>query len=243
MDISNLEVEEGWSPEYDVREFEASRFVGELIGEDRDRVLNAGCSWGRDFFYLRSRGKSVVNLDIAPQRHLPDVVRADLEYGLPFGSGVFDAVVLTDVLEHLVNDFFVLREARRVLRGDGVVVVSVPFLSDEAEYHVRVHTENSIKRLLGAAGFEVVQYVERGGLITHAQFVNEVIHPESELGGEIGEEVLREVYNTLISADWYLGTDSGEDLSGSKYWGCYVAGEKGEVRDFGKLNAEVFGTQ
>jgi ubiquinone/menaquinone biosynthesis C-methylase UbiE len=50
---------------------------------------------------------------------------------LPFPDSVFDAVTLFDVLEHIQDDGIAAREALRVTRPDGVVLVSTP----NADWH------------------------------------------------------------------------------------------------------------
>jgi SAM-dependent methyltransferase len=45
---------------------------------------------------------------------------------LPFQTGSFDAVTLFDVLEHIHDDHLAAKEALRVTRPDGVVLVSTP---------------------------------------------------------------------------------------------------------------------
>jgi ubiquinone/menaquinone biosynthesis C-methylase UbiE len=50
---------------------------------------------------------------------------------LPFADGAFDAVTLFDVLEHIEDDKAAAREALRVTRREGVVLVSTP----NADWH------------------------------------------------------------------------------------------------------------
>src|SRR5438105_1702869 len=45
---------------------------------------------------------------------------------LPFRSGAFDAVVCLEVLEHLFRPDLALAEFGRILRPDGVLIVTVP---------------------------------------------------------------------------------------------------------------------
>lgn len=47
-------------------------------------------------------------------------------YALPYASNTFDAVILSEVLEHLTDDVQALREAYRVLKPGGVVAITVP---------------------------------------------------------------------------------------------------------------------
>jgi SAM-dependent methyltransferase len=127
------------------------------------RVLVIGADGGRDYFLARSLGLDVVALDLGPQPELP-VTIGDAQQGLPFPSETFDAVIACEVLEHLIYDAIALGHIRRVLKHDGTLLLSVPFVQDEEPAHVRVHTQKSILRLLGATGFACDAYVERPGL-------------------------------------------------------------------------------
>lgn len=54
-------------------------------------------------------------------------VKADL-CALPFADNEFDGVVLTEVLEHCKNPFQAMSEVRRVLKPNGLLLVTSPFL-------------------------------------------------------------------------------------------------------------------
>lgn len=47
-------------------------------------------------------------------------------YALPYADATFDAVILSELLEHLDDDVAALREVKRVLRPGGVAVITVP---------------------------------------------------------------------------------------------------------------------
>jgi SAM-dependent methyltransferase len=105
------------------------------------RVLDLGCGEGRHVHALRARdGVQVVGLDADAAslakagealHSLPDGgggtgwVRGDA-YRLPFGPGVFDVVVCSEVLEHLADVDGALLEMSRVLAPGGRLAVSVP---------------------------------------------------------------------------------------------------------------------
>lgn len=217
----------------DIREQEAARIIAGLIG-DRHRVLNVGPSWGRDHYYLSHGGKKVISADIAPQRHLDAFLVCDVTRSLPLRDGCFDAVLMSEVLEHLVDDAAALAEARRVLYDDGLLVVSVPFYDDEAEFHVRIHSPRSIRRLLRCTGFEPVVHVVRGGLISWPRFVHAV--------RRLCRPVIRpERFNEgVVWIDHFLSRHCGWLLQRSRSYGCYMAARKVAPVDYKQANVNEF---
>jgi SAM-dependent methyltransferase len=92
-------------------------------------VLEVGSCEDELALRLAERGASVTALDIYPVDDRPGVrhVRHDLDGGpLPFADETFDAVVSTEVLEHLRAPFLALSEVVRVLRTGGHLVLTVP---------------------------------------------------------------------------------------------------------------------
>ncbi len=84
---------------------------------------------------------------------------------LPIGSARLDGVVLIEVLEHLPDPLTALREAGRVVKPGGRVLLSVPFLYPihDAPYDFGRFTQFGLQRLAAAAGLELVRLKERGG--------------------------------------------------------------------------------
>ena len=97
------------------------------------RVLDVGCGDGSFLKYLKREGYDVVGVDISESA----VAAARNELGaslcvqsaLPeagFASKSFDVICFFEVLEHLYRPVDVLIEARRILKDDGILVISVP---------------------------------------------------------------------------------------------------------------------
>lgn len=99
------------------------------------RVLDAGCGAGYGSSLLAREAASVAALDVgeealaharehyaAPNLHF---LRASCE-DLPLGSGSVDLLVSFEVIEHLTRWESFLDEARRVLGGKGLFLVSTP---------------------------------------------------------------------------------------------------------------------
>jgi SAM-dependent methyltransferase len=105
------------------------------------RVLDAGCGGGRTSAWLAEQGARVVGIDVSPEllrlarERVPSASfsLADLAEPLPFEDGSFDVVVAGLVMHYLRDWVPPLRELRRVLRADGVVVLSTHHPAMDAE--------------------------------------------------------------------------------------------------------------
>jgi SAM-dependent methyltransferase len=80
---------------------------------------------------------------------------------LPLERESFDAVIASDVLEHIADDRAAVAEVVRVLRPGGVFVFSVPAhpwlwsTHDEALWHQRRYRRSELKRLIAGGGLEL----------------------------------------------------------------------------------------
>lgn len=115
-----------------------ARFILRAIETEKSRkILDAGC--GRGFyphalsffaFPKEIHGIDISNeyLSIARQYCTDKRVRLQKGslYSLPYPDNYFDAVICSEVLEHLDNDTAGARELHRVLKKDGLLLVSVP---------------------------------------------------------------------------------------------------------------------
>ncbi len=170
----------------------ASLILQQLGSIEAGRILDLGCGRG---FYAKAittlyPGAAVAGVDYnadylavaKAQTHATTVrlARADAR-ALPFPSESFDAVVCSEVLEHIVEDGAALLEINRVLRAGGLLLISVPhqdypFLWDPLNWvlerafgthvpahiwwlagiwadHVRLYTAAELSSRIRAAGF------------------------------------------------------------------------------------------
>lgn len=188
--------------------------------EATHKILNClvvGVQGGRDYWGLKSWGHKVTGFDLGEIPDCPDVVFGNAEKNWPFESQSFDVIVMGEILEHLQWDMQALKEARRVLKPSGILIVTVPFLASKPDYHVRLHDPRSIKRLLAINQFKINDYLERPGLF-NLRFFN--------------------VINFLIAAFWYLLTKKSLYGALTRFFGKieWVFGHKTRLpRHFFKL--------
>lgn len=130
-----------------------------------DRVLVVGDAGGRERAYLSALGKEVHVLDIAPQPEVERFLLQSIEEKTHFPDGYFDGVVMNEVLEHLFLDVTALEEVHRIIKPGGMLAITVPYFSgsqDFPEFHVRIHSQKTLRRLLERCGFSVDTHFYRG---------------------------------------------------------------------------------
>jgi len=140
----------------------------EIHGRKSVRILDVGCGTGANMDAFARQGvtlgvdTSLHALAYCKKRGIQSTALSRVET-LPFQNGSFDIVTALDVLEHIDDDLQALREIRRVLRKDGLLLATVPaygFLwseHDEALKHRRRYATYELRNKLTITGFEVVR--------------------------------------------------------------------------------------
>lgn len=174
-----------------------------IAPQDGDLILDMPC--GRGFYLNMIRhvsGCRLVGAELdgeiirKAQRnvgHRPDLALHQVDiYAMPYPNDLFDAAILSEILEHLDRDVDGLREVYRVLKPGGVIAVTVP----NADYpfwwdpinktlemlfkthiqhgplagiwanHVRLYRREQLRAAVEAAGF----IVEEERAFTHHSF-------------------------------------------------------------------------
>lgn len=81
------------------------------------------------------------------------------------GTKSFDTVFSTQVMEHVDNSDLMLKECNRVLKKDGLLILSVPFCWElhEEPYDFFRFTKYGLQELCNRNNFEVVEIIPNGG--------------------------------------------------------------------------------
>lgn len=132
------------------------------------RVLDVGCGMKP---YQRLFGGDAdlwIGIDFANTpsgRSAANVFGSAME--IPFAASTFDTLLSTQVLEHLPRPESLLREAHRVLKPGGYIVLTAPQtnpLHEEPHDYFR-YTCHGLKSLADQAGLHVVEIRPLGGAI------------------------------------------------------------------------------
>jgi ubiquinone/menaquinone biosynthesis C-methylase UbiE len=138
-----------------------------------DRVLDVGCGCGDNLLSLSVLdGIALFGIEYAranvdrATRLLGS--RATIErasaFDLPYASEHFHAATCIEVLEHLTDDAAALSEIHRVLRPEGVLVLTLPHRHWFPAYrnligHERHYDRDSLLKLLLRTGFRIESYI------------------------------------------------------------------------------------
>lgn len=147
------------------------RFAQELLQANLI-CLDAACGSGYGTSMLGSKVKKAIGLDCSEHavqyamRNYGgpnvDYVRADLNRPLPLDDGCVGAIISFETLEHVLNQAGMLGEFRRILRDDGLLIISTPnrrlreaLNTPPNLYHIKELTESEFFDMLAHSSFEV----------------------------------------------------------------------------------------
>jgi SAM-dependent methyltransferase len=103
-----------------------------------------------------------IGLDICTSGHNHKNSKVDVFYDgqiIPFNDNSFDAVLSFEVFEHVFNLSTVLDEIKRVLKQDGLLLISIPFAWGEHEipYDFARYSSYGISNIFIQNQFEIIK--------------------------------------------------------------------------------------
>jgi 2-polyprenyl-3-methyl-5-hydroxy-6-metoxy-1,4-benzoquinol methylase len=172
--------------------FEASPGVAEIIllelvkfrkerNASNSNLLNMGGGSGQATLLYEKLGFNVYSLDLRSSLDDKKNIYFDLnsDSPIPFEKNTFDVVVCQEVIEHIENPWKIFRNAKELLKEDGIFIVSTPnilslqskifflfngkfkwFLNRDLAYHINPIPEWEIRLIADKIDYEV--YLTKG---------------------------------------------------------------------------------
>lgn len=121
------------------------------------KVVDIGCGSGQNIRFLREY--NVIGLDNSEffikyaKKHNLNIIKGTFPK-TPFKRNSFDIVLCLDLLEHVKDDTQGLTEIYRILKSNGLVIITVPAFSllwgkhDEDNQHLRRYQKNNLTDLM-----------------------------------------------------------------------------------------------
>lgn len=160
-------------------------FIRKNLQNKTDNILDVGCGTGKNIESL-STNWECWGIDVSPEaiafckkRGIKTVIKGSLAK-IPFPKQSFSGITVLDVLEH-VDDTEALQEIYRVLKKNGIVIITVPAFSwlwsrwDEVLQHKRRYTKKTLQKILQENKFKIlkISYIY-SFLILPAFFIRQV---------------------------------------------------------------------
>lgn len=115
---------------------EIIKFSGKL---SKDAIiLDFGCGEKPYYPFFKDIAKEYIGIDITASPEKNSNINILIKEGdrLPFSDEYFDAIISTEVFEHIENIRFYAEELKRVLKKEGKMLICAPFFWD---YHPYPH--------------------------------------------------------------------------------------------------------
>ena len=170
--------------------------IKELGDNISGKTLDVGCGTKPYEKYFKS--SEYIGLEIETTVHR-EVSKADFFYDgtkFPFNNNEFDSIVTNQVFEHVFNPDSFLNEINRVLKKNGILLLTVPFVWDEHEqpYDFARYSSFGIKSVLEKNGFEIIAHrktVTNFGVII--QLINGYIYKMT-----VRNSLIRQIVTVLV---------------------------------------------
>jgi 2-polyprenyl-3-methyl-5-hydroxy-6-metoxy-1,4-benzoquinol methylase len=175
------------------------------------RLVEAGCGAG---FFLKAAeraGWRVTGIELSDEAARFAIDRLDLDIRrqpveeASIAAESFDAAAMFDVIEHLFDPRAVLEALARALAPDGTLVISTPNFDSVSRHllgrdwavlspleHTYYFTEESLRRLLEATGFDRVEFVRMHVMWGPMETINfRYTHAPGALRARVCEGIVR----------------------------------------------------
>jgi len=135
----------------------------------KGKLLDFGCG-AKPYKDLFVNVEEYIGVDYNSEGHSHQDEAIDFYYDgevLPFEDNSFDSIFTSEVFEHVFSLHQILKELNRVLKKDGQILITCPFVWEEHEVpndYAR-YSQFALKDLITKAGFEIVTFQKSGNTL------------------------------------------------------------------------------
>lgn len=153
-------------PNNKIKKFEQTeKVIRYLLKYVNGKTLDFGAGSAKYKQIIKEKTKEYLAFDMFPGPDI-DVVGDVLKTSFPEGS--FDTIISTQVLEHVEKPWMMVKEIKRILKKDGICILTAPFINpshnDPGDYFR--YTTSGVKSLFRNENFEIIECDSYGQLFT-----------------------------------------------------------------------------
>ena len=156
---------ENTAAKLNLHKYHLKRHIKEFSMHVKDplKILDIGSATSpyKSFFAF----KEYISLDIEVRGENIDII-GDIS-NLPIQGNGMDCIICTEVIEHVKDTENAFRELNRVLKSEGYLILTIPFLigvHDSIDFYR--FTETALRSLLDKYEFEILIFKKRGGIFS-----------------------------------------------------------------------------
>lgn len=147
-----------------------------------------------------------IGIDVASSPHAK--TKVDIIYdgkNIPFENSRFDYVLCTEVMEHVPEPAAFLREIHRVMKPDGILIMTTPFLVPlhEEPHDFYRYTKHGIRYLLTGSGYQL-EHIESfcgyGGVL-----IAFLVQPQLKIWNKISKWLNAKMVYSALNPIIFLG--------------------------------------
>ena len=136
--------------------------IKKISKEITGKTLDVGCGtkpYERYFNSTEYIGLEVENTINKEEKSVDIFYKGDK---IPFSDNEFDSVITSQVLEHVFNPQQFLAEINRVLKSNGKLLLTVPFIWDEHKqpFDYGRYSSFGLKDILEKNGFKIIKHIK-----------------------------------------------------------------------------------
>ncbi len=147
--------------------------IKQYAPELQGKLMDFGCG-SKPYQSLFTNAAEYIGVDFESPGHSHKNEKIDVIYNgkrIPFNDAHFDAVFCSEVFEHIFNLEEIIPELNRVMKQEGKILITCPFVWNEHEIPVDYarYTQFALKHLLEKNGFTILA-LDKSGDFTSTLF-------------------------------------------------------------------------